>query len=261
MPYANNNGVKIYYEVEGQGPAIVLVHGAADDMSMWRRRGHVNALKDNYQLILVDARGHGRSDKPFEVNAYGTTMTEDVITLIDTLGISMATYCGYSMGAWIGFMLTKKHLKRFNSFILGGWAPLRDDKLVKMDKENADGLKLLVLDPEAAFKQRERSVGRPFTDEEKKRLLSTNSRALAAVFGSMVNESTFTTKDLSRINVPCLVYCGDLDPQYQGVKMSTSSMPIADFVSLPGLDHVTAFARSDIMIPRIKEFLAQVKKV
>ena len=62
--YADNNGVRIYYEVEGEGPPLVLVPWATGSTEDWRMFGYVNALKDDYQLILVDMRGHGQSDKP-----------------------------------------------------------------------------------------------------------------------------------------------------------------------------------------------------
>ncbi|MCH7787371.1 MAG: alpha/beta fold hydrolase, partial [Chloroflexi bacterium] len=63
MPYADNNGVKIHYEVEGEGPPLVLQHGFTRSLQGWRDNGYVTALKDDYKLIMVDSRGHGASDK------------------------------------------------------------------------------------------------------------------------------------------------------------------------------------------------------
>jgi hypothetical protein len=71
LPYANNNGVKIYYEVEGEGPPLVLGHGLSGTLNHWWRLGYVDALRHDFRLILFDARGHGRSDKPHESSAYG----------------------------------------------------------------------------------------------------------------------------------------------------------------------------------------------
>ena len=61
MPYANNQGIRIYYEVEGSGPALVLAHGLGGSHEDWLDMGWVEALGDRFQLIMVDARGHGRS--------------------------------------------------------------------------------------------------------------------------------------------------------------------------------------------------------
>ena len=57
MPYANNNGVKIYYEVEGEGPPLVLAHGNSRMLDYWRTYGYADALKTVFKLVLFDARG------------------------------------------------------------------------------------------------------------------------------------------------------------------------------------------------------------
>jgi pimeloyl-ACP methyl ester carboxylesterase len=128
MPYANNNGVKIYYEVEGEGPPLVLAHGAGSDLGGWQRLGgYRDSLKNDYKLILFDARGHGRSDKPHDLTAYGTKMADDVVAILDALEINKSHYFGYSMGAWTGIMLASSHSERFQSFIIGGASPYRGE--------------------------------------------------------------------------------------------------------------------------------------
>ena len=59
MPHANNNGVRIHYHVEGEGSPLVLQHGFPWSIQSWSRSGYVDDLKSHYQLVLVDARGHG----------------------------------------------------------------------------------------------------------------------------------------------------------------------------------------------------------
>lgn len=70
MPYANNAGVRIHYEVEGAGPPLVLQTGLSGRIENWRSLGYVSALRDDYRLILIDARGHGQSDKPHDEASY-----------------------------------------------------------------------------------------------------------------------------------------------------------------------------------------------
>ena len=57
MPYAINQGIRIHYQVEGEGPPLVLQHGLFWSMKGWSRVGYVDALRTNYRLILIDARG------------------------------------------------------------------------------------------------------------------------------------------------------------------------------------------------------------
>ncbi|MCJ7608517.1 alpha/beta hydrolase [Candidatus Bathyarchaeota archaeon] len=124
MPYVNNQGVKIHYEVEGHGPPLVLQHGLASSITRWRLFGYVKELSGDYGLILVDARGHGDSEKPHDPQAYSAElMTGDIVAVMDDLGIEKANYWGYSMGGKIGFELTRHHPSRFTSYIIGGMSP------------------------------------------------------------------------------------------------------------------------------------------
>src|SRR4051794_25832175 len=104
MPYASNQGTRIHYEVEGVGPPLVLHHGTFGSGEQWRDFGYVEALKRDYQLILIDARGHGASDKPHDPAAYDLTLrVTDVTSVLDDFRVQQAHYFGYSMGGWIGF--------------------------------------------------------------------------------------------------------------------------------------------------------------
>jgi pimeloyl-ACP methyl ester carboxylesterase len=61
MPYADSQGVHIHYKIEGKGSPLVIQHGFTSSLQRWYMHGYVEALKDAYQLILLDARGHGAS--------------------------------------------------------------------------------------------------------------------------------------------------------------------------------------------------------
>src|SRR5262249_18139552 len=99
-----NHGTRIYYQSEGTGPPLVLQHGFSQSIEDWYECGYVDALKHDYRLILVDARGHGSSDKPHDPAAYGLDKRAgDVVAVLDAIGISRAHFWGYSMGSWIGF--------------------------------------------------------------------------------------------------------------------------------------------------------------
>ena len=70
MAYVENDGVRIHYRVEGEGPPLFLHMGFSVDLTGWYEWGYVDALKDDYRLILIDPRGHGKSDKPHDPAAY-----------------------------------------------------------------------------------------------------------------------------------------------------------------------------------------------
>ena len=124
MPYVTNRGVRIHYETIGNGPALVMHHGTFGSNADWIDLGYVDAVKEDRQVILLDSRGHGRSDKPHDPTAYELALrTSDVIAVLDKLGIQKADYFGYSLGGWIGFDLAKRAPGRFRSFILGAAHP------------------------------------------------------------------------------------------------------------------------------------------
>ncbi len=125
MLFANNNGVRIHYEVEGKGPALILQHGIGATLERWRQYGFTQELGKYYRLILVDARGHGQSDKPHDPEAYkAARIAGDYVAILDILGIQKAIYYGYSMGGMIGFnCIARCALSRFHAPIFGGASP------------------------------------------------------------------------------------------------------------------------------------------
>ncbi|HXD91001.1 MAG TPA: alpha/beta hydrolase, partial [Candidatus Binataceae bacterium] len=102
MPHARINGIDLYYETHGEGPALVLAHGGGGNHLSWWQQ--VPALSPQYRCVTFDHRGFGESrdvtDGPGP-NAY----VEDLRQLLDHLGIAKAALVGQSMGGWtvLGF--------------------------------------------------------------------------------------------------------------------------------------------------------------
>ncbi len=261
MPYANNRGDRIYYEVEGQGPPLIMAHGVTRSLGRWREIGIADALKEDYTLILFDARGHGKSDKPHGPSAYGIKMVDDVIAVLEGCGVNKAAYWGYSMGAGVGFRAAVTHPERFSSFILGGWNPsgATGGAPPVPPTTNAPQVSLLRTDPEAFLRSREEQRGRRLTPEERKTELANDPDALGALMVTFREVATLSDEELRQIAVPCLLYAGDADPFHAGAREAANRIPRAAFFSLPGLNHVQAGA-SLLVSPRVKEFLARVNR-
>jgi pimeloyl-ACP methyl ester carboxylesterase len=100
--FFDSRGVNIHYSVEGKGEPVILIHGFGTSIQLnWGTPGIIKALADQYQVIALDNRGHGQSDKPHAPSAYGSEMANDVIRLMDHLDIRKAHIIGYSMGGVI----------------------------------------------------------------------------------------------------------------------------------------------------------------
>lgn len=113
---------RIYYEVYGEGEPLILVHGWSLNIeSNWKSTGWLDALLPGRQVIAIDVRGHGNSDKPRESSAYSyDAMAQDVLAVMDQLNIEQADLIGYSLGAFSGVYLLGHHQQRFRSMVFMG---------------------------------------------------------------------------------------------------------------------------------------------
>lgn len=255
MPYVTNKGVRIHYQLEGNGPSLVLQHGFSSSIEVWYERGYVDALKGDYRLILIDARGHGRSDKPHDSAAYDISLNvADIVAVLDQLRVRKAHFFGYSMGGRIGFAIAKYAPQRFYSLVIGGMHPFRRDP-----EERSQFIQLLLKGMAAVLAAQE-AQGAVMTPEQKTRALANDHLALAA--------STMATRDhpglaevLPSMAMPCLLFAGEADAFYQSARECAQRMPKATFVSLPGLDHAQAMERKDLVLPHVTAFLKAVNKV
>lgn len=250
MPYAKNGDIKIYYEVEGEGSPLVMLHGFSGSLEDMREAGYVNALKDDYQLVLMDLIGHGRSDKPHNPDSY--TMEEiggDLIAVLDDLHISSANMMGCSGGGVHCLVLARQAKERVKSLILIGSGP---------HAAGVDQIRpLFEGGPEAYVAIMEQSG--PMPADRKAQIQVNDFQALIAILDSPT-AVTDLTDDLPGMTMPFLVLIGENDIFYPYQKEKELFSVVSDltFIVLPGLDHFTSFVRSDMTLPHIKEFLARV---
>ena len=116
MPFAENDGVKIYWEETGKGDPILLIMGLGWVSQMWHRTRDLLAKK--YRVITFDNRGVGRSDVP--PGPYPIpTMAADAAAVLDAAGVKSAHLYGISMGGMIAQEFTLQYPERVKSLILG----------------------------------------------------------------------------------------------------------------------------------------------
>jgi pimeloyl-ACP methyl ester carboxylesterase len=244
MPFADNQGVRIHYEVEGDGPPLVLQHGFSDSLHTWYELGYVDGLKSDYRLILVDARGHGASDKPHQPEAYKPeSNAADVVAVLTGLGISRADFFGYSMGGWIAFAMAQNAPEHVRALIIGGANPHQiapPDPFLPALMQGAEAIPAL--------------WGVPMAESLRARLSANDVQALIAYRTQRLATPSFA-EIIPRMTMPCLVFAGEVDPVYPANKDFVARMPNATFFSMPGLNHPEAFFRSDLVLPHVAQFL------
>jgi pimeloyl-ACP methyl ester carboxylesterase len=117
MPVATVNGVRINYEVHGDGPPIVLSHGYTASLRMWD--GQIGPLSRRYRVVVYDTRGHGDSEAPASPDAYSiATFAEDQAALMDHLGIERAIIGGLSMGGMVAQEFALRYPRRVEALLL-----------------------------------------------------------------------------------------------------------------------------------------------
>jgi 3-oxoadipate enol-lactonase len=108
------NGVTLAVEVKGKGPAVLFIHGYPFDHTIWRFQ--LEGL-ENFHRIAPDLRGMGESDAP-DLGYSLATYADDLVALLDTLGIEQAVVCGLSMGGYVAFELLRRYRSRIRGLIL-----------------------------------------------------------------------------------------------------------------------------------------------
>jgi pimeloyl-ACP methyl ester carboxylesterase len=247
MPYANNAGVRIHYELDGTGPALVLHHGFTQCLEDWSECGYVAALRPGYQVILVDARGHGGSDKPHDEASYRLDCrAADVTTVLDALGVEKAHFWGYSMGGRIGFGMARYAPDRVDKLVIASDTPFASDMggIRQMIREGITGGRDALV---AGFEKR---FG-PIADAHAARLRTADLEAyLAAAQDGAAMEDMLGT-----MAMPSCIYAGEAEPLLARAKLTSERIPNARFFSLPGLSHLQVFAESSRVLPQVMEFL------
>ena len=264
MPYFDNNGIKIYYEVEGEGPPVIMIHGFASSLeSNWKQANWIKVLKDNYRLILLDCRGHGKSDKPHDESYYGQNMTDDVVKLMDHLSIEKANFLGYSMGAYMTFrlLISKPHL--FISAILGGFVM----NLMQDEKERSNNRESTIRRIEAFKAESIDEVKDPMARGFRQfaELMGNDIKAMAAVMAGLqerfetIESPSQIKESLKNINTPVMTVVGS-NEMIQGDKtLIAQIVPNACHFQIQGKDHLTVVPDPKFHMV-VKAFLDYVNK-
>ena len=223
----DSNGVKIAYFVQGKGEPVVLIHGWLASAGLnWALPGISGHLAKTNQVIALDVRGHGLSDKPTRDDAYGPELVEDIVRLLDDNKIKKAHIVGYSMGGIITANFLVKHPDRCLSGTLGGMGWLKNGSL-----------------PEAFFG----AIGK---DNPKADAMALCGRSLARL--------ALTEKEIKAIKVPVAVIVGDKDDVIMKLYVDPLREVRKDWpiVEIKDGDHITCILR-----PQFRdEIAAWIKK-
>ena len=252
MPtFASFDGTELFYDDQGDGRPVVLLHGFAADTNInFVRSGILDAFVDEgFRTIALDHRGHGLSAKPHEPEAYADdALTRDAQALFDELGLDRVTVVGYSMGSGIALRLgaVDPRVRAVVAIGVGTASIERGAEEGAGDGTTKDGNTLgdamRADDPESITDP----LGRQF------RTLADSIRADRLALAALMQAGRPRPADhLDDITVPVLVVAGADDELAGDPQGLADRIPGARAVTVPG-DHFTANARA---VDAIVEFV------
>ncbi|MFZ1008134.1 MAG: alpha/beta fold hydrolase [Candidatus Sulfotelmatobacter sp.] len=258
MPFALNQGVKIYWEETGQGTPVLLIMGLGWPSYMWYRSRPL--LAEQYRVITFDNRGAGRSDVP--AGSYPISlMASDAAAVLDAAGVDSAHVYGVSMGGMITQEFALEYPKRVKSLILGCTAS-GGPEAVRAEPEVLEVLMRQGMTPEEAALAinpyiYDKSTPKERIDEDLKIRLQWPPAAegFTGQLQGIIMWEAYSR--ISQIAAPTLVIHGDTDrlvPPANG-KMIAGRIAGAKLVLIPHASHIFSTDQPELSHRTVLEFL------
>ncbi len=216
------NGIKINYELTGQGNCLVLIHGFSDNLTMWYKQ--VPEFSKSYQVLTYDVRGHGETE--VLGNEYSMDLfADDLKGLLDALEIPKACVLGYSMGGRIGLTFAMKYPEKTsglvfaNSGVMGPDVQPTPEQLQEMMQRRQQMLDLIetgkieaIADVMAerslspGFREKDPDIFQKYREVKQKNSPSAYKKIMEGMMAAMANPP-----DLSQLQCPALIIAGEHD--------------------------------------------------
>ncbi|MCP3749445.1 alpha/beta fold hydrolase [Pseudomonas sp. SBB6] len=258
MAYFEHEGCSLHYEEYGQGEPLVLLHGLGSSCQDWEMQ--VPTLARQYRVILMDIRGHGRSDKPRERYSIAS-FSADLLALLEQLQTGPVHLVGLSMGGMIGFQFAVDHPEWLRSLCIVNSAPevkrrSRSDwiwwakrwalaRLLSLETIGKGLAERLFPKPQQADLRRKMA----------ERWAKNDKRAYLASFDAIVGWGV--AERLGQIRCPTLVISADQD--YTPVQLKeryVALIPHARLAVIEDSRHATPLDQPDLFNQTLLQFLA-----
>ncbi|MEV6322887.1 alpha/beta fold hydrolase [Nocardia sp. NPDC051787] len=275
MPFADVNGTRIHYQIEGAGEPLVLIPGLGLDYTYYQLG--VPAMSAAVRTIAVDPRGVGQSDKDPNCEYSVEVWADDIAALITALGYDNAHILGTSLGGSIACALAVRHPDKVRSLIaVGAFTELnRSVELnyalrrrliakIGMSEEMADFIALWIMTPQFLESEHGQQVAANIRAGVKRNSPDTYVAFLDAILRLGRRETGGQpqplTAALEKITVPTLVACADNDHFIPAElsKVIHDAIPHSTFVEIPGGGHIPFIEAPDLISATAVDFIESV---
>ena len=258
MPVITSEGVSIWYEVRGEGPALLFHTGAGGDSRIWEYAGYVDGLP-GFAKILMDQRGRGRSGRPETSEAHRMEhFVADIGAVLDDAGVESAGFWGYSNAVFAGLAFGIAHPRRLRALLGTGTLPYQDisdlgpvtDEAAFIAEQVAKGGVGQDVDGYQA------QDGERFPDPIDRNVRDGDPRMYA--LDRIGRRSWHGPKSLyPSFRAPVLMLTGEKEEDEGQTVKALAALPNARGVRIPGVGHLASFYRSDLALPYALPFLRE----
>ena len=241
--YVDAGGVRTYYEVQGSGEPLLLLHGGFATIETWR--GQAPALAERYRVYLPERRGHGRTPDVEGPTGFGI-MARDTIAFMEALAIGPAHVVGWSDGGYVALELALARPDLVRRLVLIGTAANTAGYTAETRADNEH------LTPDSLP---------PFIRKAYDRLSPDGPEHFPIVFEKLATvwrtEPDHALADLGALTMPTLILLGDHDGlTVEHAAAMLQAIPRAELAVIPGASHGLLFEKPDLANRLILDFLA-----
>ena len=253
--YVEANGLRVYYEVYGEGEPLLLIHGGTATSQSWA--SHLPAFTEHFRVFAPDSRGHGRTDNPTGEVGY-RLMADDVAALIKALGLQRSLVLGYSDGGQIALELGMRYPGLARAMVLGGTQFRFSEAYLEAvrglwgiaEGEEVDPEKLEREQPEWVAYLRE-AHGHVYGPE----YWETYAKQIASLWLTPLH---YTSEDLTKTADPVLILAGDRDGVCTEEALELFRLlPNAELAVAPASDHSFIEAKANLFDALALDFLVR----
>lgn len=255
MAYCSVNGIRIYYEVSGEGFPLLLIHANPFDHRLWLYQ--IASFSTFFKVIAVDLRGYGHSDKPTSQTSLAM-MAEDVLGVCRHEEIKEAVAAGISVGGNVALQLGLDHPEIFKALILVGCSSGPSEHQTRIDGYVKQGMQTYHIEHLRALVSREFSqtaLGKYllglFTDTDP----ILNAEALRKIFEAL--EVKNLTPRLPELRMPVLTLNGEFDGTLPRTREMSQNIRGAVHRIIPGAGHACCLENPVVFDQLVREFLKQ----